>query len=155
LFAAYVLLNATWSADPLAGVGKAALLIALILIAFAAIEAGTTLDKGISRRAAFAFAAGASLGALFVAFELLTDGLATRTAMRWLPFIEASPKHVKFSGAGEIKALKLSKLDQNVNLALFHLWPGLLALMGLKGARRTMAMALFFLDRGNYCHVRA
>ena len=31
-FAAYVLINATWSADPLAGVGKGVLLVALILI---------------------------------------------------------------------------------------------------------------------------
>ena len=58
LFAAYVLLSAAWSADPLAGGGKAALLISLILITFAAIEAATTLDKRIARRAALAFAAG-------------------------------------------------------------------------------------------------
>jgi O-antigen ligase/polysaccharide polymerase Wzy-like membrane protein len=144
LFAAYVLLSAAWSADPLAGVGKGALLIALILITFAAIEAATTLDKCISRRAALAFAAGALLGTLFVAFELLSDGLATRTAMRWLPLLERSPKHIKFSDAGELEVLRPSKLDQNANMAMFHLWPGLLALMGLKGGRRTVAIVLFF-----------
>ena len=65
LFAAYVLLNATWSEDPLAGVGKAALLAALVSVTFAAIEAAATLEKGILSRAAFAFAAGAFLGALY------------------------------------------------------------------------------------------
>ena len=121
LFAAFVLLSAAWSADPLAGVGKGALLTALILITFAAIEAATNLDDRISRHAAFAFAAGAGLGTLFIAFELLTDGLATRSLMQWLPLLERSPKHVKLSRIGEIRSLNLSKLDQKVNLAMFHL----------------------------------
>jgi O-antigen ligase len=38
----------------------------------------------------------------------------------------------------------MSKLDQNVNLALFHLWPGLLALMALSRDRRKLAMIVFF-----------
>lgn len=144
LFAAYVLLSAAWSADPLAGVGKATLLISLILIAFAAIEAATTLDNRIARRAALAFATGASLSIIFVAFEIITEGLATRTAMRWLPLLERSPKHVKFSGDGGLKGLQPSKLDQNANMVMFHLWPGMLALMGLTGGRRAVALVLFF-----------
>ena len=40
--------------------------------------------------------------------------------------------------------MNLSKLDQNVNLAMFHLWPGLLALMGLASARQTITLILFF-----------
>ena len=50
-----------------------------------------------------------------------------------------------FSAAGDITALSLSKLNQNVGLALFHLWPGLLALMALSNARRALAMIVLFL----------
>jgi O-antigen ligase len=144
VFAAYVFLNATWSADRPAGFGKAALLAGLVLMTFAAVGAAATLEKRILRRAGLAFAAGGFLGALFVAFELFTDGLATRTAMNLFPLLQSSsPKHVRIS-AGEVTALNMSKLDQNVNLAMFHLWPGLLALMALKGTGRTIAMILFF-----------
>ena len=106
LFISYVLLSVAWSADPLAGAGKGALLLALILVAFAATAAVPALDPEISRRAALAFVAGAFIGAIFVAFELLTGGLGTRTAMQWIPFLEVSPKHVTLSPTGEIKALK-------------------------------------------------
>jgi hypothetical protein len=105
-------------------------------------------------RAAIAFAAGALLGALFVTVELLTYGMVTRTVVGWGPF-SASPKHFDISD-GVLTAINLSKLDQNVNLAMFHLWPGLLALMGLTSTRRTLAMVLFFCgDCGGCRHVRA
>ena len=142
MFAAYVFLNATWSADPLAGVGKASLLLGLILITFASVEAASSLEKATLRRAAIAFAAGALFGALFIMVELLTRGVVTRTVMAWMPYL-SSPKHFKKLD-GVLIALKLSKLDQNANLALFHLWPGLLALMALASTRRLAAMVLYF-----------
>ena len=85
LFAAYVFLNATWSVDPLAGLGKAALLLALVLVTFAAVEAASTLETKTLCRAAIAFAAGASVGALFIMVELLTRGIMTRTVVGWIP----------------------------------------------------------------------
>jgi len=126
--------------DPLAGTGKWALLVALILMTFAAVA---TLEKGTLCRAALAFAAGAFVGALFIMVELLTRGIVTRTVISWIPLFHPSPKHFRISN-GALTAIKLSKLDQNVNLAMFHLWPGLLALMGLTSTRRTLAMVLFF-----------
>ncbi len=142
LFAAYVFLNATWSVDPLAGIGKAALLVALVLITFAAVEAASALEKATLCQAAIAFAAGALMGALFIMVELLTRGIVTRTVVGWIPSL-SSPKHFDISD-GMLTALNLSKLDQNINLAMFHLWPGLLALMGLASTRRTIAMVVFF-----------
>ena len=142
VFAAYVLLSATWSADPLAGLGKAALLLGLILFTFAAVRAASELEKMTLCRAAVAFAAGALLGALFIMVELLTHGIVTRTVVTWFPSL-VSRKHFDISG-GVITEIRLSKLDQNVNLAMFHLWPGLLALIGLASTRRTIAMAVFF-----------
>ena len=87
VFAAYVFINATWSVDRPAGFGKAALLIGLILMSFTAVQAAAKLDQHILRRAALAFAAGALLGALFIVFELFTKGLATRTAINWIPLL--------------------------------------------------------------------
>lgn len=142
VFAAYVLLSATWSADPPAGLGKAALLLGLILFTFAAVRAASALDKMTLCGAAVAFAAGALLGAVFIMVELVTYGIVTRTVVSWLPFL-ASRKHFDISD-GVITELRLSKLDQNVNLAMFHLWPGLLALIGLASTRRTIAMVVFF-----------
>ena len=41
--------------------------------------------------------------------------------------------------------MNLSKLDQSINLAMFHLWPGLLVLIELTGIRfRTIALTLLF-----------
>jgi O-antigen ligase len=144
LFAAYVALNATWSLDTAAGLGKAALLISLVLLSFVAVQAAGMLDTQILRRLALAFGAGAFLGALFLLFELCTDGLATRTAMNWIPALKStSPKHVGVTATGEVWRLNLSKIDQNINLAFFHLWPALLALLALDRPRRLLAMILF------------
>jgi O-antigen ligase len=140
LFAAYVFVNAAWSVDPLAGSGKAALLTALILVTFATVKATEVLDKESLTRAATAFAAGALLGAVFILVELLTGGIVTRTLVGWIPSL-SSPKHFRTEN-GVLVTIRLSKLDQNVNLALFHLWPGLLALMALVGSRRAIAAAL-------------
>jgi O-Antigen ligase len=142
LFAAYVFLNAFWSVDPLAGIGKAALLLSLVVITFAAVEAASSLKSEVLHQSAIAFAAGALLGALFVLIELLTGGILTRTLLGWFPHL-VSPKYLKRSH-GIIVSLNLSKLDQNVNLAMFNLWPGLLALMGLARTRRMISMILFF-----------
>jgi O-antigen ligase len=144
LLAVYLFLNATWSADRSAGFGKAALFAGLVLLTFPAVTAALTLDEGNLRRAAFGFAAGAFLGAVFLMIELLTDGIMTRTVFSWMPFLHSSsPKHIKIEH-GEITGLNLSKLDQNVNLAMFHLWPGLLALIKLAEARRIITMLSFF-----------
>jgi hypothetical protein len=143
LFAAYVSINAFWSADPLAGFSKAALLVALILVTFAAVTAAGSLDRAALVRAGVAFAAGSLLGALFVMLELITGGIVTRTFVGWFPAL-ASPKHFLIEG-GKIVSIRLSKLDQNVNLALFHLWPGMLALLCLAGPRRVLAGTLLFL----------
>ena len=145
LLSAYVLINATWSADPSDGLGKAALLGGLVLTSFAAVNAALKLDERTLRRAGLSFAAGALLGSIFMMLELLTDGIVTRTVIGWAPLLQhSSAKHVKIVN-GDVTALNLSKLNQNVNLAMFHLWPGLLALMGLKGSRRLAIMLVFFL----------
>ena len=144
LFAAYVLLNAAWSLDPVAGLGKGALLIALIFITFAATASAAALETGTLRRAAFAFAAGAFLGALFLVFELSTDGLATRTAMNAMPILKSSsPKHVKIT-AGEVTSPK--SVEDRPERQPGHV-PSLdwiACLIGLTSAHRPIAIVLFF-----------
>lgn len=142
LFAAYVLLNAAWSVDPLAGWHKAALLVGLILGTFAAVSAMPALEKDTLRRASIAFVVGSLLGAFFIMLELLSEGIVTRTITSWLPYLTPT-KHFK-TRDGVITAIRLSKLDQNVNLAMFHLWPGLLAIMSFSSTRRAIGLIVFF-----------
>jgi O-antigen ligase len=147
LLATYVCVNSTWSVDLGGAFGKAALLLCLILTTFAAVGAAARLEKKILGRAALAFAAGAFAGALFILIELLSDAIMTRTALSWVPLLLPSspkPKHFEISH-GAVLGLKLAQLNRNVNLAMFHLWPGLLGLMGLKCSRRPIAMVLFFM----------
>jgi hypothetical protein len=137
VFAVYVFLNATWSVDSLAGLGKAALLLA---------------DFNHLRRSRSGFGIGKndlvagsdrpccrSLSRRSFHFGgVAHGGIVLRTLLVRIP-----AKHFRFSNGAPV-ALNPSKLDQNVNLAMFHLWPGLLALMGLTSTRRTIAMVLFF-----------
>ncbi len=141
----YVFLNATWAADRGAAFGKATLLAGLVLVTFAAVLAVSTLDAASLRRAALAFAAGAFVGAGFILLELLTNGVVTRTVISTFPFLQPHfPKHVTILH-GEVTRINPSKLNQNVNLVMFHLWPGLLALTGLKSGRRMIALVVFFM----------
>jgi O-antigen ligase len=144
LLAAYVGLNATWSVERIDGFGKAAMLAGLAIMSFAAVAAALVLDKPILVRAGLFFAAGAFLGGLFILIELLTDGAMTRTAMTWVPLLQPSAaKHLTVTH-GDVTRMKLAELNSNVSMAMFHLWPGLLALLALKRARRTVATTVFF-----------
>jgi O-antigen ligase len=117
LVAAYVLLGALWAGKPSAAVEKSALLLAVTLIAFAASRAIAAVDEPQLSQASRAFAVGAFIGALFVLFELLTDGAITRlvTKGRWF---------------------ETAELRQSTALLAFHLWPALLALSAVAGRAR-------------------
>lgn len=143
VLAAYLFLNATWSLDRPEAFAKAALFLALILMTFTAVSAAATLNRENLRRAGLAFAAGAFFGALFILLELLTSGILTRTTMNWIPLLQPSAlKRLRIT-EGLVTAVKLPEFNQNANLAMFHLWPGLLAL-GLASAHRATATVLFF-----------
>jgi hypothetical protein len=144
VLAAYLFVNATWSLDRPEAFAKAALFLALVLMAFTAVCAASTLNQENFRRAGLAFAAGAFFGGLFILVELLTSGILTRTAMNWIPVLQPSAlKRIRIT-EGLVTAVKLPEFNQNANLAIFHLWPGLLALTGLGSAHRTTAIVLFF-----------
>jgi len=142
LLVLYLFLNATWAADRSAAFAKAALLAGMVVVTFSATAAAAALSPSSLWRAGLAFAAGAFLGAVFVLIELGSDGIVTRTVMGWVPVLQPHfPKHVKISH-GEVTGMNPSKLNQNVNLVMFHLWPGVLALAGLQ-SRRSVAVAAF------------
>ena len=136
LVAAYVLLGALWAVKPSAAVEKSALLLAVTLIAFAASRAIAAVDEPQLSQAARSFAVGAFIGALFVLFELLTDGAITRlvvNASSW--FRPESAKHAKFLN-GEVIGFKSAEFRQSTALLAFHLWPALLALSAVAGRAR-------------------
>jgi len=136
LVAAYVLLGALWAVKPSAAAEKSAILLAVTLIAFAASRAIAAVDEPQLSQAARSFAVGAFIGALFVLFELLTDGAITRlvvNASSW--FRPESAKHAKFLN-GEVIGFKSAEFRQSTALLAFHLWPALLALSAVAGRAR-------------------
>jgi hypothetical protein len=143
LFAIYVFVNAAWAADRGLAFSSAALLLGVILVTFAASRALDQCDEQQLRSAAIAFAAGAFLGALFVIFELLTDGALTRLVMNSMTVLKVNPKHFDVS-QGHITKMKLSVLNHNVAIEVFNLWPGLLALRTVaRGTRLVVLTGLF------------
>ena len=144
LFAAYVFVNATWSADPSLALRRATVFAIIIVVSFVAVNAVAWLDDVSLRRAAPLFAAGALLGALFVLLELLTHGLVTSTVMNHVAILHPkSPKHLQIS-QGRVISMDLDQLNHNVGVVMFNLWPGLLALTSRSTVNRLAAMAVFF-----------
>jgi hypothetical protein len=144
LLVLYVFINTSWAADRGAALGKAALLAGIVLVAFAAAAATATLDAANLRRAALAFAAGALAGAIFMLVEIVTGGVITRALVNSVPLLRPdSAKHISISH-GEVIGIHRSKFNPNINLVMFHLWPGLLALATLgRGTRRAIWVAAF------------
>jgi O-antigen ligase len=144
--ALYAILSATWAADQSEAVTKGAMLLGITFLVFAATAALATLDERQVRRASIAFLVGASLAAIFVTIELLTDGAVTRAAMNSISLLKPErAKHVKMS-KGLVTKMNLSEFNQNVAMLSLQLWPGLLALRAVEaGARRIVLMILFFL----------
>jgi O-antigen ligase len=143
LFAIYVFLNAAWAADRVTAFNSAALLLGVILVTFAASRAADQFDEQQLSSVAIAFAAGAILGALFVIFELLSDGALTRTVMNSMTVLKVNPKHFQLS-QGHITKMNLSVLNHNVAIVMLNLWPGLLALRTVaRGTCRVILTGLF------------
>jgi len=144
LLGAYVLVNATWSADPETGMRKAALFASLVFMSFAAVKAVPAWDRDILCRAGLLFAVGIFVGALFVFVELLTYGMMTSIMMNWAPFLRPkSPDHLQIT-QGQVTGIDLDQLDHNLGFVMYGLWPGLLALSSLAGFIRLTAMLSFF-----------
>jgi O-antigen ligase len=137
LVAAYVFLNATWAVDSDTALGKGALLTGVLLISFATGRAIPQLDQHQLRVAATAFSIGTFVAALFLTFELLTDGAITRLVLNSVELLGRSHN-------GHIIRINLSNLNQNVTILLFNLWPALLALKSVVRARRPILIGLLF-----------
>jgi O-antigen ligase len=132
----YVFLNATWAVDRGVAFGKAALLLGVVPITFAAGRATLELDELQLRPAALCFAAGVFLGALLLLFELLTDGALTRAVMNSIALLHPDkPKHVVII-EGQVTKISLAEFNQSVAILMFNLWPGLLALRTVEGTTR-------------------
>jgi hypothetical protein len=146
LLAVYIGLNATWAAASGPAFAKAALFLAVTLITFAANNAIGQLEGRYVHGAAVAFVAGASLGALFVFFELLTGGAVTRWAMNSIPLLQPhNLKHVTVA-QGEVTRLRFADLNRDVAILGFNLWPALLVLRNFKErVSRVLLSSVFFL----------
>jgi O-antigen ligase len=145
LVAAYVFLSATWAADPGTALGKGALLTGVLLISFATSRAIPQLDQHQLRIAAIALSIGTFVAALFVTFELLTDGAITRLILNSVALLQRpNPKHGTINN-GEITYLNLSRaFNQNVTILVFNLWPALLALKSVIRSRGSIFSGVLF-----------
>lgn len=131
--ALYALLSAAWSADPGASLGKAALLLAAVLVTLASSNAIAAWDRTELRQAALAFAVGAFFGAIYVLIGIFTEDAVKRTA------------EIAVDVDGEAPAkFKLGALRQNVTILVLYLWPALLALTALTRPSRRRTFALLF-----------
>jgi O-antigen ligase len=143
LVAGYVLLSASWAADPSTAFDKGVLLTAVLLISFAASRAIPQVDEQQLRKAAVAFTIGTFVAALYLTFELLTDGAITRLVLNSVELLQKP--HVKNADIhnGEVISLNLSTLNRNAAILTFNMWPALLALKtNISGARRWVFIAV-------------
>jgi len=141
LLAIYIFVNATWSADPATALRKAAVYAGLVFMSFAAVHAVAAFDRDTLRRAGLFLAAGIFAGALFVLIEMVTHGLMSTFLMNRIPILK--PKSGALISQGQITALERDVLSHHVGLVTYNLWPGLLALGGLKGIIRLTALIFF------------
>ena len=142
----YVVISAIWAANRGAALEKGGLLLVMAVILLAAVRAVAVLDHAQSSRAAFAFAAGAFFGAMFILVELATDGAITRHAINLMSLLK--PKSSKFVAIsqGEVMEINPAQFRRSVTVLVSNFWPALLALSAVTPRpRRTMLIALLTL----------
>jgi O-antigen ligase len=139
--AAYVFLNASWAADPATALGKAVLLLSVLLLMVAASRAIPEVREQQLHDCAFAVVIGTVLASVFLTFELLTDGALTRLTLNSFHlFSRLDHKHFDVS-RGEIVGLNLSDLNQNVAVLTLNLWPALLVIRTIENLTRRLLIA--------------
>ena len=143
-FSLYVFLNAFWAWNPSAGFAKAALLLGVILVVFATASAVRAIDEQQVRSATIAFAAGAFLGAAYLALELLTDGAVMRLAMNIIPALQPDDLKRVTVVDGVVTRVSLNKLNQNITTIMLNAWPAMLMLSAAALRYRWGMVALFF-----------
>jgi O-antigen ligase len=139
LVPAYIFVNALWAADQRTAVVKAVLLSAVVLVTLLAGSSLRVTEGELLRRSRSAFVVGTFVAALFLTFELLTDGAITRFVLNTIHvFHTLNHKHATASN-GQIVHLRLADLNQNTAVLMFNLWPSLLALRLIEtGTRRLL-----------------
>ena len=107
----YVFLNATWAVDRGVAIDKASLLLGIVLITFVASRAMANWDKFAAPLCRSRLCYWRFSGALFVLFEMLTQGALTRFAMNSIaPLHPGNPKHMRIS-EGQVTKISLSELN--------------------------------------------
>jgi hypothetical protein len=141
---AYVFINALLAVDRDEALGKAAIFFGVIVVAFASTRAVPVLKADELRRCAIGFVGGAVLGAFYVVFELVSDGVLTRGAMNLVEALKPeTAKHIAIQD-GKVTRLNLSEFNQNAAILMLGFWPGVLILAVLDGVKRRIAVTALF-----------
>jgi O-antigen ligase len=146
ILVAYAFVNASWAVDRGVAFGKATLLLWVVLITFVATRAVAQLDSVQLRRAALYFVAGAFLGTALILFELLSGGSITRLFINSVSMLQPSnPKRMVMEG-NQITSIQLPEFNQNLTVSMFNFWPAILILASLMSvSRRVILIAVFFI----------
>ena len=144
VLSAYLFVNALFAVDRDEALGKAAIFLGVILIAFAAARAIPALSASELRRCALAFIVGAAGAGLYLLLELLSDGVLTRGAMNLVDALKPeTAKHIAMQN-GKVMRLNLSEFNQSAAIIMLGFWPGVLILSALGIFRRPVAMTTLF-----------
>ena len=122
-FCGYVLVNASWSLIPRAAFGKAAILLAIVLVSQFCIYWVIRQEGEILTAVGRGFLIGYGIGALFIAIEIATEQSLARLALNTFEFLRPdSQKHHSITN-GEITAIGI--YDRNRSVAMLNLlfWP--------------------------------
>ena len=144
LFTGLALLGCGWSADPLGGFSKVALLLVLVVVVASISDAVAKADPELVRAAAEGFVAGMLVGAAYIVFESVTRRSLSQWLFTHFPSLQSGyEKHLRLSRRG---VLHVSDANINRSTAALGLmfWPAVLAALAtLSGRLRTIALSGF------------
>jgi peroxiredoxin Q/BCP len=144
VLATYLFVNALLAVDRDEALGKVAIFLGVILVAFASTRAIPSLSASELRRCALTLVAGAVGAGLYLLLELLSDGLLTRGAMNLFAVLKPeTAKHIAIQN-GKVMRLNLSEFNQNAAIIMLGFWPGVLILSALDAIPRRIALTALF-----------
>ncbi|MGE0700745.1 MAG: O-antigen ligase family protein [Hyphomicrobiaceae bacterium] len=143
----YLLVNATWSVDPLEAFERAGLFALIACLAAAVRVALPKIEEDGARRLHLALALAIAAGIVFLAIETPLGQPIRRLIVSLAPFLRPAPKHIVVA-MGWVEQFASYTLNRNLAVLILMLWPGFLLLRSrlTPGAARGSAAALLVLS---------
>jgi len=137
---AYLVASLLWSAAPLEGAGKIAILAGLVGVLAIAAAVFAAAPERILRAIALGAIAGLAIGLTIVAADELSGHGLRRALYALLPFTRPPAKHVPVVN-GEIDSVGAWLSNRSMAMITLVLWPALGLLAAVRGVRRVWPLA--------------